>query len=461
MDIKYIKRTPFSVKARKRYTRFRFSPDERCGKGVLGSCGFNNCEFTDEGVQCVPEWAPVYNQNGVQYKCNITNPLEVGSWKVSHEDTDGYQDWYYVASVAGGFFTYKEDKGMFYTVATGLNRMTVQPLMGEGYTYYAVFGKEQFLLVEPSGHYITVFDEDVVSAGAYFRHRVFVGMKGGVLRYSAPEDFTEFSESVEESGSIRLANNGGEIIAIKVYNDALYVFFQSGITRLEIGGDPSEFYAEKIDYFGGDIFTRTICVCDHAIYFMAQGGIYRLKSKTPERVDVGVLLPNRTSGMEGCAIWKGMPLFRYKQLDGIFKTLALRADGGAYYMPDLAGLSQAENGKVLFVDGQKKLYHLVEPGNGLIWPSGYFNTVMTNLGYNGRKTLRNIRLYGEGEVEVGLISERRSFSKWLYFQNGTLEWKVCEPGEEFGFYFTLGRQSKLKEMVVEFETVTSYKEGNG
>jgi hypothetical protein len=247
-------------------------------------------------------------------------------------------------------------------------------------------------------------------------------------------------------------------VALKAYDDALYIFFESGITRLEVGGVPCDFRAEKIEYTGGDIYARTVCVCDHAIYFMGKGGIYRLKGVKVERLDVGVILPSKASGYEGCSVWKGMPLFRYKQDNGEYKTLAIRADGSTFYMMDLEGLSHGENGKVLFVDSGKRLCQLADANQGEIWFSGYFSTVDTDLGYVGLKTLRKLRFFGEGEVEVSLWNGIHNINKNLTFENGIAEWKMTERGETFRFYFTLQRATKIREVHAEFETVASYKE---
>ena len=40
-------------------------------------------------------------------------------------------------------------------------------------------------------------------------------MREGIVKYSAPEDFTNFDESVDEGGSIEFPNCGGEIVAMK------------------------------------------------------------------------------------------------------------------------------------------------------------------------------------------------------------------------------------------------------
>ena len=448
------------MKTRTRYACMRFTNDLIPDKKRLPISALIQCECSEDGVQNLPEWAPVYNLSGEQYKCNISNLLEIGSWKAEDRAANGCRDGYYMTSQTGVFYVYVEEKGAFYTVANNLtSKIAAVPLMGKEKTQYAIFGKGKFVMVNVNGSYSTILSKDVVPAGAYFRHRLFFGMKNGVVKYSAPEEFTNFTESVEEGGSVRFSDGGGEIISMKVYDDALYVFFDSGIMRLEVGGDPCEFRAEKIDYTGGDIFTRTICVCDHAIYFMAQSGIYRIKGKKPERLEVGVVLPNKESGLESCAVWKGLPLFRYQQLNGEYKTLAIRADGSAFYMMDLNGLGYGQNGKVLFVNSGKDLYQLAEPGQGTVWINGIFSTVETDFGYSGRKTVRKLRFFGEGEAEVMLGSEGRSVSKKLVFKKGVADWTVAQCGETFAFHFTLGRASKVKGVNVEFQTVTNWKEG--
>lgn len=456
--MKYVKRTPFSVRTRTRYARLRFTNDPKPSKDRLQLCYVSNCDCSEEGIQTLPEWAPVYNKKGNQYMCSISNPLEVGARKAQDEYTVGYEDWYYMISRAGAFFIYVEEVSAFYTVGGGFTKIVLQPLMGKNGSEYALMAKGRLLMVDPKGEYEVVISKDVVPAGVLFRHRLFVGMKNGVVQYSAPEDYRNFTESVEDGGKIRFADGGGEIIAMKVYDDALYVFFASGIMRLEVGGDPCEFRAEKIDYTGGNIFARTICICDHAIYFMTQSGVYRLKGKKPERLDLNVILPNKESGYEGCAVWKGLPLFRYKETDETYKTFAIRADGSAYYMKDLVGLSRGDNGKVLFTDSTRMLYQLVESGQGTVWEPAHCSCVATDFGYVGRKTLRKLCFIGEGSMTVNVDYGHKSLTKTLTFENGRAEWPMSERGDKFQLHFVLNRASKVREVIAEFETVTSYKE---
>lgn len=453
-----VKRTPYTVKTRTRYARLCFSDDPNDRGNVLKAAVVNQCECGKDGIRPLPEWAPVTNKNGAQYKCNISNALEIGSRKVEDEYTDGYEDVYYALSRTGIFYMYVEEMNAFQTVVTGRKRMVVCPLMKDGTAQFALFTTHGFVLVNADTTYNVIIEKDTVAAGAYFRHRVFVGMKNGILKYSAPEDFTNFTESVEGGGSIRLPDGGGEIIAIKVFDDALYVFFQSGIIRLNVGGDPCEFYAEKIPYSGGDIFARTVCVCDHVIYFLTVNGVYRLQGKKAERLELGMTFPLKEGSMEGCAVWRGMPMMRYYDTDNKYKTIMIRPDGTAFFIPDLIGLSSGDNGKVLFADSQRNIYHLVDDGQGSVWFTGNVETLKNNLGYVGRKCLRKLCFYGEGSCTVTLKTEGKSFTKTFTFENGFAEWFLHALGEYYTFSFTIERGSKIREVYAEFEVLTRYKE---
>lgn len=457
--MKLVKRTPYTVKTRTRYARLRFSDDPNAGENVLKGAIVENCECNEDGIQPLPEWAPVMNKNSAQYKCNISSALEIGSRKVEDEYTDGYQDVYYVLSRTGIFYMYVEEMNAFQSVITGRRKIAVCPLMKDGTAQFALFTANGFVLVNPDTTYQVIIEKDTVAAGAYFRHRVFVGMKNGVLKYSAPEDFTNFTESVEGGGSIRLPDGGGEIIAVKVFDDALYVFFQSGIIRLKVGGDPCEFYAEKIPYSGGNIFARTVCVCDHAIYFLTVNGVYRLQGKKVEGLELGITFPLKEQGVEGCAVWKGMPVIRYYDTDKKYKTFIIRPDGTALFIPDMIGLNLGENGKVLFADAQRNIYQLVDVGRGTVWPTGKVETLKSNFGYFGRKYLKRLCFYGEGTFTVTLKNGGQSFTKTFTLENGCAEWILQLPGEYYTFAFSMEHAAKIREVYAEFEVLTQYKEG--
>ena len=104
------------------------------------------------------------------------------------------------------------------------------------------------------------------------------------------------------------------------------------------------------------------------------------------------------------------------------------------------------------------MYQLVDSGQGTIWTSGYCAARETDFGYVGRKTVRKVRFFGEGEVDIVVESGQRSIQKHLCFEDGVAELKMLLCGEKFEFYFSMERASKVTEVVVEFEMPTGYKE---
>jgi hypothetical protein len=281
-----------------------------------------------------------------------------------------------------------------------------------------------------------------------------VALKGGVLKYSAPEDFSNFGETENLGGSMAFPHCGGEIIAMKPYQDTLYIFFKSGIMRLKAGGEPSGFYAERLDYAGGDIFSRTICVCQHAIYFLSRSGLYRLKGKKTERLDLDVDFPQEETGFEGCSVWKDRPMIRYHVGDDVYTTIIVGKDGkSAFFMKDLADLGRGEDGRVFFTDKGKYLCQLTDKGT--YWFDGRFNTQATDFGYSGKKRLECLRFYGEGSFTLSILWNGMIVNKHLEFVNGVAEWRFdrMEYGEEYQMTFELGRMTKITGVQAEYKTV--------
>ncbi|MBO5736418.1 MAG: hypothetical protein J6S04_01295 [Clostridia bacterium] len=435
-----------------RRATLRFSDDKSASGVVLKPLAALNCDYSGGVLQTLPEWEYMLDENGERYNCNIPNILEVGSLKVD-KGSQSFRNGYYLITQAGSYLYYMDDEAGFYSVAT--NRVRVATFfvkMGDE-PRLAICTRKGFLLAKLDGSYQTIIQENTLSAGALFKHRIFVAMRGGVVKYSAPEDFTNFTETADGGGSIAFPHCGGEIIAIKTYEDALYIFFKSGIMRLTVGGDPSGFYAERLDYTGGDIFVRTICVCQHAIYFLARGGLYRLKGKRTERLDIEADFPSEENLLEGCSVWKDRPMIRYQKPDGEFQTIVVAQDGkSAFFMYGLETLGRGEDGRVLFTDDLKYLCQLTEKGEH--WFEGSFHADPTDFGCIGRKRLERVRFYGEGSFYFTITWNGRRVAKELEFLNGVAELKLnhAEYGEQFKMTFILGRATKITKVQVEYKT---------
>ena len=295
-----------------RRVKMQFVHSDGGTRRVLRMHEMKNCDLNDGVLQTLPEWEYMLDSNGNKFGCNIPNTLEVGSFKA---DMGGkaFENIYYLITKAGSYLHHMADLNGFYAVAT--NRIQVTPFfvkVGDE-PRVALCTRKGFLLEKMDGSYETIIEEGTLAVGALYKHRIFLGMPGGVVKYSVPEGYEQFDPTADESGEMAFPHCGGEIIAIKPFKDALYIFFKSGIVRLEASGEPSGFYAERLDYTGGDIFSRTICVCQHAVYFLARNGMYRLREKKAELLDLKVELPQEETGFEGCSVWKDRPIIRYSK----------------------------------------------------------------------------------------------------------------------------------------------------
>ena len=408
-----------------------------------------DCDYSEGVLKTVPEWEPVLRSSGKQYQCNLNNALEVGGRKIDNGE-GGYDEVYFITSRTGSIYLYRKDADAFYCVVVNRGRLEYIPVKSLDGQQLLYFTDEGFLWGDTSWSYNEILSDDTLAAGAFFKHRAFVAMKNGGIRYSVPEDFSDFSESSDDGGFIQFPNCGGDIISMKVFEDALYVFFQNGIMRLTVGGDPSNFYSEKLDYTGGDIFYRTICVCQHAIYFLARGGMYRLKGKKTERLPLKAVFPTVETGLEGCAVWQDRPMIRYQEADGTFKTIVVARDGkSAFFMSGLNLLGRSDDGSALFTDHMNGLCRLVEKGTK--WYNGSFLAEETDFGVAGKKLLCGLRFRGEGTFTLTMKVNGRTVTREMAFENGVAEWKMAERGERFAFGFSLGRASKIAEMQATFK----------
>lgn len=440
------------TRMRKRRVTLYFTENEKAKGLGLVPIENVNCDCSEGILQSLPEREYILDEDGGKVNCNIADMLEVGCLKVD-EGAKSFHKIYYLISKAGSFLLYMPDKKAFYIVATNRVDITCFSVKTEDGPKLALCTRKGFLLASLSGGYVAPIEDGTLAAGALFKHRIFVAMKGGVVKYSAPEDFTNFTESADEGGSIAFPHCGGEIVAMKAYDDALYVFFRSGIMRLKAGGEPSGFYAEQLDYTGGDIIPRTICVCQHAVYFLARTGVYRLKGKKTERLDINATLPTEETGLESCAVWKDQPMIQYQKKDGTFEVIVIKKNGrSVFFMPGLELLGKSEDGRVLFVDRLKFLSQLVDQGTH--GENGQCLTETTDFGWVGKKQLECLRFYGEGTVDVGVSWGNVSASKHLEFFQGVAEWTFnrAEYGERFQLNFLLSRQSKVTSVQAEYKT---------
>lgn len=447
-----IKKKSLQMSTRAYYRNFTFTDDENAKGRVLKKRTSTHCICQDGALLCAPEWEKILKPNGTPLHCNMSNISGFGMLRLQNDDLgDTYHDLPYVTTTTGGFYLFVEELNAFFTAAINQGKIFPFVAIGKNEKKVVLCTEGQLLFINPDGSQEVIISEGVLPAGAIFKHRLFAAMKGATLKYSEAESFGDFDET-KGAHEIRFPNMGGDIVALKVYDDALYVFFENGLMRLEVRGDVSDFYAEKLDYAGGTIYPTTVCVGEDGLYFLSSSGIQRLKGKRVERLDLTIDTPSAPSGKESCSVYNGQPIFQYSKENGMNVVILVNRDRKSVTpLREIMIVSPGPDGSVLLMDKYRGIWKWVDDGNFFV--EGNFTAYETDFGFTGRKTVRKLRFEGKGELKVVVQSGKRRWARLLTFVNGFAEAELSERGESFVFIFNLKRKSKLFKMHVEFETV--------
>ena len=291
--------------------------------------------------------------------------------------------------------------------------------------------------------------------GCVCNGRVFVGAKPYTLIYSAPFEPTEFENTIDESGRLYFSSERGEIVDFAVFENDLYVFFEYGIMRLGISGAAREFQPTGVAYSGGRIFENAIGVSGGALYFLTENGIKRFDGNTVKDSFADMEIKPKKEGQR-CAFARCGDQFLLKFIDeaDTERVIVLDSDGKngyfAFENTKIDGLS--------FVDG--KTYCQTE--DDVCWvlddvdlPTGeeYSFLTTTDFGVNGRKTLKTLKIEGEGGFLLTVKSALGAKRLEMDLTGGCDCVKVGLRGERFSLDFSLKKGAKIEKVEAEIEYV--------
>lgn len=112
---------------------------------------------------------------------------------------------------------------------------------------------------------------------AYERLWLATGENGGIrLRFSSFENWRDFAEERGGGGWIDFPDGKGRIAAIAWFENALYVFRERGIQRLDARGDERTF-ALRDECACARVYGQTVAVCGGRIVFLAEDGLHSFR----------------------------------------------------------------------------------------------------------------------------------------------------------------------------------------
>lgn len=283
-----------------------------------------------------------------------------------------------------------------------------------------------------------------------WNNRIFIGTKVFKVAYSAPERaFTFASETIDDSGTLYLPSDRGDVVALRTFQGMVYIFCERGIFRLKADGAARDFQLTAIEYGGGKIFGKTVGNCGDVIFFLAEDGLYRMRGDVVKRVCKHLPIRPKESG-EFCnhGVAGDDFLVRYVEVSGKRRTLVVDSEGkDGYFTSHFEGLGE-HNGKTLcrYLD----TVGMISP-NGVLPTGGtyYFLSEKVDLGSRDRKTLTGLYFKGSGSFTCEVIADGKSYSQSLYFVNGAAVFNKALRGTEFQFRFTLSKGASIRSMTAE------------
>ncbi len=430
-----------------------FSLQGEKGKGLLVAKSSINCDCRGGKLRKAPAGAPCLKEDGTLRVCNVSDVVRIYLLKEYDATNGSYVERFAVLGKTGLFFIQMLDTQGFTLHMGGIaGAEAVRVADGNKRSKIVFISGSACMFLDSNYVRRAVTLENTCKTGTFFKHRLFVGVKPAGLACNAPGNELDFTQSVHGGGLLHFPCVGGEIVSVRAFGDKLYVFFEYGILRLTIGGAIKDFKAEEVEYVGGKIYGRTVCVLNNAIFFMASDGLYRFDGKAVNRLFSDfVQLPQEETFYESGVAYLDKALLRYMTVDG-YKTLAVYEDGkDCFYMDGLNALSGEDGSRCLFINESNLICQLTEDGK--IGGKGEFSGAETDFGISGRKTLTKLSFTGKGNVSMTVENGGRTFTRSLAFEEGRAEVKLSERGEKFTFYFTLSRGSEISSAVAEIKTL--------
>lgn len=432
-------------KDEKKRVALSFSLQER-GNNVLFSPNSINCDCRFGMLKSGMGGTPLLKSDGSTHTCPDETITHIVIRKDLDDETKTYTERIGILTDEGDFFLQSALDGEFTQVTTGMTAPGIVQFAGLDSRYKLAIlsdGACTFLLEDDSFEMALI--DGMNRSGCFFANRMFVGVKPSSVACSEPENVQNFTPSIHDGGLIRFPNVGGALVAMQVYDECLYLFFEYGILRMDVKGSVKDFSAERLPYTGGKIYGKSVCSGQRGIYFLASDGVYHFDGKWSKRVlDGFAICPKQETFSESGATFAGRVFLRY-MVSEEYKTLVFyEGEESGYYTNFFPMFNKDDVGKCLFTKPDHKIYEISERGS--VGADGLFSSEETDFGTGVRKTLTNLYFTGQGSFTLTVKSGGRKFVREVSLEDGRAEVRLSESGERFSFEFTLPYGAEVRSM---------------
>ncbi len=353
------------------------------------------------------------------------------------------------------FYIYDELTGTpgLKLIATGIDfKKAVRVFSQSGEEKLLLCYNDKIYTYDPIKSTKSLWIEQKVTDACFFNERLFI-CNGNTLKYSAPADYKNFNDSIDEGGEIKIVSDRGDILQMVTIGETAYVFLERGIYKLSLGGAGRDFIVEDMFYKGGPIVANSVCVCLNKIAFLAEDGIFVLDGVRIERYAEGLavkFLPKMDYCRAGYGFGRYFLTFQDEKSvrRTVFVDLKDKGNFGEIFAMHALGNWY---GKVL---GTKNGYfsHLDENGDLPAGEKYFFECESTDFSVSGEKFLRSIQLCGRGECSL-VVKGRNGEKKLNYSLKGKQKRAVGLKGELFSLEIELSKGCVMEELTVDLEKI--------
>lgn len=421
-------------------------------RGTLGAKRIENCNVTESGLrQGLGLEVVVTSENNMVRGLNPDFIQKIFCVRFREGGSASVVERYLAINKYGEVRLYNEETLTFSTTAyVGENACGALLRAADGEERFLIVGSAEGVFFTADNAFETVDRTDFTNVFCVCKNRLFMLLKNGNLAYSDPLTPWDLTESIDDGGYVKLPSEYGAPIALTAAGEYVYVIFRCAVMRLTVKGSGRDFCLEKIAYGGAKVLLGSICALPDGVVFWSQDGIWTVRDREVKRLCEGLAV--YTSIQEfysNAAVYRDKYFLRYYDGKSKFVSIAVDLDGrGWSYCFDLSVLSAGFDAPVLIKS--QTLYQL----GGAYLPGtlkSVFESVDTDFGVRGRKTLRRLQLVGDGELTLYINIDGRSVKHTVEFTDGQASVDLCERGERFGFRFEIGKATVLRSMSAEIE----------
>ncbi len=452
----WIKKSPFPSKGKRSlvvFDEFLLGEEEgRTGKSALRAKWNLNCDLGDGSIRTglgITQFALHGNTVPVDYADIIA------LYCIDHSPSLDFRqkaDTLYCMRANEYAYKYNESTKAFTQAFQASKGSKALALASMGLDWRAFVSKEDGYYLANGNTWSYTSFPDMTVAACVCKGRTFVGAKVQQIWYSKGDKPWEFESVDGQSGKIYLPEKFGEVVALLTYREKVFVFQEYGVLELEVTGSPNDFKISVLPYTGKRILGNSVGICQNAILFLAEDGVYRFSGSTFERVCKHLkIFPKKGSVDCNYAVCGDWYILRYLLANGSYRSIAVDGKGkSGYFITDRAGLSQAD-GKALCVSNGY-IYEICENGALESSQKYTFTSVRVDFGTRKRKHLKRVCLEGIGAGVFYSYCDGVELREPFTFVEGVTEVKIGQYGKEFCFSFQLLNDSVIRKMTAEIVT---------